>query len=96
MFCPLPMTASLMGVIYFKRYRMEIGLAGRDLDGPKVPERYRLLPWDATLLEIVPVVLLIAAIMVVGIYPAFVSDLFTAGIEDIFNVAQLPVEFALR
>ena len=40
-----------MGTTYFKRYRMEIDLAGRDLDWPKIPERYRLLPWNALLLE---------------------------------------------
>jgi predicted GNAT family N-acyltransferase len=40
-----------MGMTYFKRYRMEIDLADGDLDGPKVPERYRLLPWNAMLLQ---------------------------------------------
>lgn len=45
------MAASLMGMTYFKRYRMEIDLAGRDLDGPRTPDRYRLLPWNPMLLE---------------------------------------------
>lgn len=36
---------------YFKRYRMEIDLVGRDLGGPEIPERYRLLPWNPVLLE---------------------------------------------
>ena len=35
-----------MSLTFFKRYRMEIDLVGRDLSGPKVPAPYRLLPWD--------------------------------------------------
>jgi GNAT superfamily N-acetyltransferase len=41
-----------MGLTYFKRYRMEIDLVGRDLSWPALPEGYRLLPWDYGLLEI--------------------------------------------
>jgi GNAT superfamily N-acetyltransferase len=40
-----------MGLTYFKRYRMEIELAGRDLSEPALPEGYELLPWDPALLE---------------------------------------------
>jgi hypothetical protein len=40
-----------MGVTYFKRYRMEIDLAGRDFSGAVAPPGYLLLPWDAALLE---------------------------------------------
>ncbi len=39
-----------MQLTYFKRYRMEINLAGREFSRP-VPEGYRLLPWDASLLD---------------------------------------------
>jgi ribosomal protein S18 acetylase RimI-like enzyme len=39
-----------MGLTYFRRFRMEIDLTGRDLDWPVVPESYRLLPWDPALL----------------------------------------------
>ena len=66
----------------------------RSLFGPR-KERFATVR-DATPLEIVPVVLLIASIMVIGMYPAFVLDVFTAGIEDIFSVAQLPAQLALR
>jgi ribosomal protein S18 acetylase RimI-like enzyme len=40
-----------MGLTYFKRYRMEIDLPGRDLSWPQVPLGYRLLPWVPSLLE---------------------------------------------
>lgn len=40
-----------MGLTYFKRYRMEIDLTGRDLSWPVLPEGYQLLPWASSLLE---------------------------------------------
>ena len=40
-----------MGLTYFKRYRMEIDLTGRQLAAPPLPLGYRLLPWDDSLLE---------------------------------------------
>lgn len=40
-----------MGLTYFKRYRMEIDLVGRDLSMPRAPEGYHFLPWSASLLE---------------------------------------------
>ena len=39
-----------MGLTYFKRYRMEIDLLGRDFSWPKLPPGYRLLPWHESLL----------------------------------------------
>ena len=39
-----------MALTYFKRYRMETELVGRDL-ACSVPDGYRLLPWDVALLE---------------------------------------------
>jgi ribosomal protein S18 acetylase RimI-like enzyme len=41
-----------MALTYFKRYRMEIDLAGRDFSRPSLPEGYRLFPWDRSLMEI--------------------------------------------
>jgi len=41
----------MAGLHYHKRFRMEIDLVGRDFSGPQLPREYRLLPWDATLLE---------------------------------------------
>ena len=40
-----------MNLTYFKRYRMEINLVGRDLSRAAAPEGYRFLPWDESLLE---------------------------------------------
>jgi ribosomal protein S18 acetylase RimI-like enzyme len=40
-----------MGLTYFKRYRMEIDLTGRQLLAPALPAGYRLLSWDDSLLE---------------------------------------------
>lgn len=37
-----------MGITYFKRYRMQIELVGRDLTGPPVPAGYRFVPWGQT------------------------------------------------
>jgi hypothetical protein len=39
-----------MGLTYFKRFRMEIDLAGREFPAG-VPAGYVLLPWDAALVE---------------------------------------------
>ena len=40
-----------MDLAYFKRYRMEIDLAGQALAPPSLPEGYRFLPWQPSLLE---------------------------------------------
>jgi len=40
-----------MDLTYFKRYRMEIDLAGRDLS-PPLPPGYRLVPWEDSLLDV--------------------------------------------
>jgi ribosomal protein S18 acetylase RimI-like enzyme len=37
--------------MYFKRYRMEIALTGRDLSPPGVPNGYRFEPWNPGLLD---------------------------------------------
>ena len=40
-----------MSLTFFKRYRMEIDLVGRDLSWPILSERYRLLAWNDSLLD---------------------------------------------
>jgi ribosomal protein S18 acetylase RimI-like enzyme len=40
-----------MGLTYFKRYRMEVSLANRELPQPVLPRGYFLSPWDESLLE---------------------------------------------
>lgn len=40
-----------MDLAYYKRFRMEINLAGRDLTPPPVPSHYFFLPWEESLLD---------------------------------------------
>ncbi len=40
-----------MDIAYYKRFRMEIRLAGRDLTPPPVPGHYYFLPWEESLLD---------------------------------------------
>jgi ribosomal protein S18 acetylase RimI-like enzyme len=40
-----------MDIAYFKRFRMEIRLAGRDLTPPPVAAHYRFLRWNDSLLD---------------------------------------------
>lgn len=40
-----------MNLAYYKRFRMEINLVGRDLTPPPVPADYYFLPWDESLLD---------------------------------------------
>jgi ribosomal protein S18 acetylase RimI-like enzyme len=40
-----------MGLTYFKRYRMEMDLEGRDFTPPRVDSRYAFIGWDRALLE---------------------------------------------
>jgi hypothetical protein len=41
-----------MGLTYFKRFRMEINLLGRDLGWPTLLPDYRLVPWNESLLSL--------------------------------------------
>jgi ribosomal protein S18 acetylase RimI-like enzyme len=41
----------MMGLTYFKRYRMEIDLDGRDLAWPALAPGYHALAWDPALLD---------------------------------------------
>jgi ribosomal protein S18 acetylase RimI-like enzyme len=40
-----------MGIVYFKRFRMEYDLAQPLFPQPELPEAYALVPWDDRLLE---------------------------------------------
>ena len=51
------------------------------------PERERFAQiGDATVVQVIPIGLLIVSIIGVGIYPAFVSNVFTEGIEVMLNM----------
>jgi NADH-quinone oxidoreductase subunit M len=51
---------------------------------------------DATVMEMVPVAVMVAAIMVVGIYPAIIADVFTTGIQPIVDSLQIAVTAGLQ
>ncbi len=58
----------------------------RTLFGPS-KERFDSIR-DATVLEMVPLLVLVVAIISVGIYPAFISDAFTLGVDPIVQAIQ--------
>ena len=66
----------------------------RLLFGPQV-ERFRDVK-DATALEMVPVAALVIAVMVVGIYPAVITDVIVNGVEPIIDLLQQTDQLALR
>ena len=66
----------------------------RTLFGPEVA-RFKDVK-DATPLEMVPVGALVIAVIVVGIYPAFISDVFAGGIEPIVEWMHTTGAVALR
>ena len=41
-----------MGLTYFKRYRMELDLAGHQVLVPRLPTGYCLIPWHESLLQV--------------------------------------------
>ena len=55
----------------------------RSFFGPKLP-RFDGVK-DAVAVDMLPMALLVAAIFVIGIYPAFLTDVFSAGIEPILK-----------
>ena len=66
----------------------------RTLFGPEVA-RFRDVK-DVTVLEMVPVGALVIAVLAVGIYPAFISDMFANGVEPIVESLQRAGALALR
>tara|TARA_B110000263_G_C15290826_1_gene503233 strand:- start:1356 stop:2102 length:747 start_codon:yes stop_codon:yes gene_type:complete len=56
----------------------------RSMFGPE-KERFAQIG-DATAVQVIPIGLLIVSIIGVGIYPAFVSDVFTEGITEMLNI----------
>jgi NADH:ubiquinone oxidoreductase subunit 4 (subunit M) len=47
-------------------------------------------------MEMVPVLVLLVAIIAVGIYPAFIVDVFTKGVDPIVAALQSPGLLAVR
>lgn len=65
----------------------------RTMFGPQLPRFSNVR--DATKLEMVPVLALIVAVLAVGIYPAFVSDLFADGLTDIVDSIRQSARLAM-
>ena len=66
----------------------------RSLFGPQI-ERFRGVK-DATVLELVPIGALLVAVLVVGIYPAVITDVFSSGVEPIVKSLEQAVQTTLR
>ena len=70
----------------------------RSFFGPQI-ERFENVR-DASLLEMVPLFALVVAVLVVGVYPAVISDHFVAGVQpivsNVVDAMQGPVQVALR
>jgi NADH-quinone oxidoreductase subunit M len=66
----------------------------RTLFGPQL-ERFRGVV-DATPLEMVPVAALVIAVIVVGVYPAVIMDVFASGVEPIVDSIQQAAQVRLR
>ena len=66
----------------------------RTLFGPPI-ERFNSVR-DATVLEMVPLAVLVLAILVVGVYPSFLTDVFEDGVAPIVAALQETTDLALR
>ncbi len=66
----------------------------RMLFGPQI-ERFANIV-DATRLEMIPVGALVIAVIVVGVYPAVISDVFAVGVEPIVDSIQQAAQVRLR
>ena len=74
-----PTAIAVFGIVLTAGYIL--WMMQRMLFGPALP-RYAQVG-DVTLVEAVPLVVLVIAIVVVGVYPAILSDVFSAGINPI-------------
>ena len=66
----------------------------RTLFGPQ-KERFDNIK-DATVVELIPIGTLVAAILVVGIYPALITDVFHNGIQPIVESLEQAVQSSLK
>jgi NADH-quinone oxidoreductase subunit M len=76
-----PTVLSAIGIILAAGYIL--WMVQRTMFGPR-PPRYDGLR-DASLVDMIPIVLLVVAIMVVGIYPAIITDYFESGLASIVS-----------
>jgi NADH-quinone oxidoreductase subunit M len=73
---------ALFGIVFAAAYML--WTVQRVFLGPEKP-RFAAIG-DATILETIPLVAMVIVIMVVGIYPALVTDTFSAGLAPIVNI----------
>ena len=74
-----PTALAVFGVVITAGYIL--WMIQRAMFGPRM-ERWSTLP-DATRTDLIPMALLIVPIILFGVYPAFISDVFAIGIEPI-------------
>lgn len=51
---------------------------------------------DASAMEMVPLLILVTAILMIGLYPAILTDVFSAGVEPIVNAIRDPAQLDLK
>ena len=83
---------AVLGIILAAGYIL--WMIQRTMFGPR-PERWDGLT-DASAIEMVPVALLVISIFAVGIYPAWLTDIFRDGLEPIVNTYNLGLASAGR
>ena len=76
---PWPTALAVFGIVITAGYIL--WMAQRTLFG-QMNDRWAKLT-DATKLELIPIGMLVAAILIFGIYPSFLTDLFKIGVEPI-------------
>ena len=87
-----PTALGAFGVVLTAGYIL--WMVQRTFFGPQSP-RFQDVK-DATVVEMVPVAALVIAIMVIGIYPAFVADVFTNGVEPMIDSLQQAAQVMVR
>ncbi len=79
-----PTALSAFGVVITAGYIL--WMVQRTMFGPRI-DRFDSVR-DATVLEMVPLAVLVLAILAVGIYPSFISDVFNQGVQPIVDALQ--------
>jgi len=87
-----PTALAVFGVVITAGYIL--WMAQRTLFG-HMDDRWAKLT-DASRVELIPIVMLVVAILVFGIYPAFLTDLFKMGIEPIVAAVNSSPEILSR
>ena len=85
---PWPTALAVLGIILAAGYIL--WMMQRTLFGPRL-ERFDGLT-DASLVEAAPLVLLVISIVVVGVYPAFLTSVFESGLEPMVEVLNRLVD----